>query len=146
MKKLFFLFCMAVIAASFTRCRTAGNAVASQNILYEFGRNDMDVSDQKTAEATSTKILGIDFARLFNKESGNFNSEGYVGVVKGQIPVVGIIINPTRVQNYALYNLFKSEPSYDFVLYPRFEQETKGIPFIFTTTKAKVTAKLGKIK
>ncbi len=146
MKKLSVLFCIVAIAASFTACRTAGNAVASQNILYEFGRNDMDVSDQKSAEASSTKIIGIDFARLFNKESGNFNSEGYAGVVKGQIPIVGVIINPTTVQNYALYNLLKAEPTYDFVLYPRFEQETKGIPFLFTTTKAKVTAKLGKIK
>lgn len=146
MKKLSVLFCIVAIAAAFTGCRTAGKAAASQNILYEFGRNDMEVSDQKSAEASSSKILGIDFARLFNKESGNFNSEGYVGVVKGQIPVVGIIINPTKVQNYALFNLLKSEPTYDFVLYPRFEQETKGIPFIFTTTKAKVTSKLGKIK
>lgn len=146
MKKLLLVFCIAAIAASFVGCRTAGNAIASQNILYEFGRNDMDVSDQKKAEASSTKILGIDFARLFNKETGNFNPEGYSGVVKGQIPVVGVIINPTTVQNYALFNLLKSEPTYDFVLYPRFEQETKGIPFIFTTTKSKVTARLGKIK
>jgi hypothetical protein len=146
MKKLIVLFCVILLAASFTGCRTAGNAIASQNILYEFGRNDMDVSDQKTAEASSTKILGIDFARLFNKESGNFNPEGYAGVVKGQIPVVGVVINPTRVQNYALFNLLKGEPTYDFVLYPRFQQETKGIPFLFTTTKSKVTARLGKIK
>lgn len=146
MKKLAILFCVILLAALYTGCRTAGNAIASQNILYEFGRNDMEVSDQKSAEASATKIFGIDFARLFNKESGNFNSQGYAGVVAGQIPVIGVIMNPTKVQNYALFNLLKGEPTYDFVLYPRFEQETKGIPFLFTTTKSKVTARLGKIK
>ncbi len=144
-KKLLNLFFVGSVALLLHSCSASTRGISKQNIWYELGRNDMDVSEQKTATAEQTKILCIDFDRLFNKESGNFNASGYAGV-DGAIPIVGSFINPTTVQNYALYNLLSQEPSWDFVVYPRFEQTSSGIPFFFMKTTAKVTARLGKIK
>lgn len=136
-------FLMGAIATMLYSCSSANMGISRPSVYYEFGRNDMDVSAQKTATASQTKILGIDWARLFNKQSGNFNMNGYAGE---SIPFIGSMISPTKVQNYALYNLLASEPGYDFVLYPRFEQKSSGIPILFMKTETKVTAKLGKIK
>lgn len=99
-----------------------------------------------TASAESTRIVGIDWSRLFNSKSGNFNKSGYAGVSDGSIPIVGSYVDPTKVQNYALYELLEKDKTYDFVLYPRFEEDFSGIPFIFNTTKTRVTARLGRLK
>lgn len=146
MKKVFVRFFMlAGVVTLLSSCSTANLGVSKANVYYEFGRNDMDVSAQKTAEAKQIKVFGIDFLRLFKKESGNFNADGYAGEFSS-IPLVGSYINPTKVQNYALFNLLQQEPGFDFVLYPRFEQKSTGIPLLFVVTKTKVTARLGKIK
>jgi hypothetical protein len=144
---LFNLIAGGTLALSITSCNYTGAGISHPNVMYELGRNDMEISEQKSAEATSVKIIGIDFQRLFKKESASVSNLGYVGMDQSSpIPIVGSYIAPTTVQNYALYNLISGEAGYDFVLYPRFEENTKGIPFIFTTTKSKVTAKLGKLK
>ncbi|MCI5055786.1 MAG: hypothetical protein MRY83_06735 [Flavobacteriales bacterium] len=144
---LFNIVAGSTLALSISSCNYTGMGISHPNVMYELGRNDMEVSDQKSAEASQTKIIGIDFARLFKAESASISSLGYVGIDQtSSIPIVGSYITPTTVQNYALYNLISGEQGYDFVLYPRFEENTKGIPFIFTTTKSKVTAKLGKLK
>lgn len=44
------------------------------NIRVEFTRSDFEFSELVTGEATETKILGIDFARLFLKEQGKTES------------------------------------------------------------------------
>lgn len=140
----------AILSTTFQSCKLSTAGIGRAPVYYEFGRNDMEVSAQKSAEATQVKILGIDWARLFNAKVGNFNQAGYAGVSDGlsagSIPIVGSFVDPTRVQNFALYKLISEEPGYDFVLYPRFEQKSSGIPIIFTKTTAKVTAKLGKLK
>ena len=146
-KKLWNLFLIGAVGTMMYSCTSVGSGISKNNYIYEFGRNDIEVSDRKSAEASSTRIFGIDFARLFKKERGNFSSDGYAGVTDGfAVPIVGSLIDPTTVQNYALFNLINAEPDYDFVMYPRFEQKTSGIPFIFTTTNAKVSARLGKFK
>ncbi len=146
-KKFLNFFLAGAVVTLLHSCSSSNMGIARPVVYYEFGRNDMEVSEQKTATAEQTKILGIDFARLFNKETANFNSAGYAGAADGlTIPVVGALMDPTTVQNYALYNLISKEPGYDFVVYPRFEQQSSGIPFIFVTTKSKVTARLGKLK
>jgi len=40
----------------------------------------------------------------------------------------------------------KKNPGYDVVLYPQFETKKFVIPFIYSKTKVKATARLGKIK
>ena len=148
MKKTYTILTLAAICGAMllSSCSSKLAGIHSSRIIhYELGRNDMDISDQMTASAEAMTILCIDWARLFKKESGSMNSSGYGGVVEGGIPILGAFMNPTKVQNYALYNLIAKDSQYDFVVYPRFTQESNGFP-CFCKTKATVTARLGKLK
>lgn len=144
--KLKNLFLVGLAAFSLTACSYNSSGIHRNNVQYELGRNDMEFSERKSASASQTKIIGIDFGRLFKAESSVFNSAGYT-VAEGGIPIVGSFVNPTQVQNYALYNLLSKEgDGYDFILYPKFTEKSSGIPFIFVKTTATVEARMGKIK
>ncbi len=115
------------------------------NTRVEFVKNDFNFSDQVTAEAKTTKILGIDWARLFKKKVGDTN--GNANVVS--IPVVGNLL-VDRTSEYALYNLMENNPGYDVVFYPQYEKKVVkpflGLGFIVKTSTVKATARLGKLK
>ncbi len=112
------------------------------NTRVEFVKNDFNFSDQVTAEAKTTKILGIDWARLFKKKVGDTN--GNANVVS--IPVVGNLL-VDRTSEYALYNLMENNPGYDVVFYPQYEKKVVkpflGLGFIVKTSTVKATARLG---
>lgn len=86
-------------------------------------------------------IFGIDFSRLFVKKTGTIIEQGFIGLP----PIIGNILQG-RANSYAIYDMYTKNPGYDVVFYPTYEVETSGIPILFTTTKAKVTARLGKLK
>ena len=63
----------------------------------ELERDDFILSGQKNAKATSVRIIGIDFARLFNQRVGN-------PLPVPSIPIIGsAIYDPTS--SYAMYNV-----------------------------------------
>ena len=115
------------------------------NARLELKKDDFTFSAQVTGEATSTKILGIDFARLFKKDVGS--TQG--GDVSAGIPIIGPILQKfigDKTVSYAMYEMMQKNQGYDVVLYPSIEMQKTGIPIFYTTTKAKVTARLGKLK
>lgn len=120
------------------------------NMRLNFEKKDFTLSDQVTGEATATKILGIDFKRLFLKESGTNKSDNlatFIPINIASIPVIGgFVVDQTS--GYALYDLMKKNPGYDVVLYPQFETTVKrpiGLGFIYKITTVKVTGRLGKL-
>ena len=140
MKFLRILMVFTAIAVMFTSCTIKSHSMKSPNNYVEFKKEDFEFSGQVSGEATQVKIIGIDFARLFQQKLGEVESAGQL-----QIPVIGSFI-ATKVNLYALYNVMKDNPGYDVVFYPQYETQKTGIPIIFTTTKVKVTARLAKIK
>lgn len=139
--KIFRLFLVLVIAASvITSCTVQSRSMKSPNNHVQFVKDDFDFSKQVTGEATSTKIFGIDFARLFNKKYGEVIEANQLS-----IPIIGSFV-ANWVNMYALYNAMQDNPGYDVVFYPQFETKTTGFGFIFSTTTVKVTARLAKIK
>ena len=133
--------------------------------------DNLDISPQFSAEAEVINILGIDFERLFNKKTGTygaitttssnkttyertfnqnqFSSGSGLRIITSAENIISRILGPlsgSEASTYALYNLLEAFPDYDFILYPRIEENTTGIPFFITKTKVKVTARLGKIK
>ncbi len=136
MKKIVLL--VAVLGLLTTSCTMKNYSMKQPKNYIEFSKSDFNFSQTKSAEASSTRIFGIDFERLFNSEEG---------LIEGSfsLPVVGNL-QKGNVNNYALYKLMKDNEGYDIIIYPQYEKTTTGIPFLFSTTTVKVKAKLGKIK
>jgi hypothetical protein len=112
--------------------------------FVRFERQNFDMSAQVSGEATSTRILGIDWSRLFARQSGAVESVSPNLV--SSLPIIGTVLSD-RVAGYALYNMMQANKGYDVVFYPQYEKVVSRpiiIP-IYTITKVKATARLGKI-
>jgi len=149
MKKL--LSIVALAAGIFlTSCTNINKSMREPHTRLNLEKKDFTFSDQVTGEATSTKILGIDFKRLFKKESGthsNDNASSALPFSLASIPVLGgFIVDGTA--GYALYDMMQKNPGYDIVFYPQYETTVKrpiGLGFLYKVTTVKATARLGKL-
>lgn len=120
-------------------CTISSHSMKTPSNYIQFSKSDFEYSAQVSGEATEVKIIGIDWARIFDRKDGEIEGSSYVN-----IPIIGGIIGK-RVNNYALYNMIKDNPGYDIVLYPQFETQVEK-KILMKTTKVKVTARLGKLK
>ena len=55
-------------------CTSVNQSMKQANTRVEFNKADFDLSDQVSGEATETKVIAIDWERLFNTESGSVGS------------------------------------------------------------------------
>jgi hypothetical protein len=144
--KLFTLGLFASLLA--TSCTTVNKSMREPNVRVELERDDFTLSEQVSAEASSKKIIGIDFQRLFKKNTGTV--EGGAALINfASLPIIGnVLVDPTA--NYALYTLMSNNPGYDVIFYPQYETTVEkpvlGLGFILTKTTVKTTARLGKLK
>lgn len=149
MKNLKKLIGAAVVCSIFlSSCTLMTKSMREPNNRVNFAKDDFTFSGQLSAEASSTKILGIDFARLFMKKTGSVSGGGSSAISLASIPVIGGFVGGDKTSGYALYNLMTDNAGYDVVFYPSFATTVKRpiiIP-IFTITTVKVTAKLAKFK
>lgn len=136
MKKTNFksLFVLLFATVLFSSCSSINTSMREPNMLVEFDKSDFELSEQIVAEATSTKVFGIDWARLFSSQESVIGASASVFGAKP--------LNMTS--RYALYNLLVANPGYDVIFYPQYEVYKKNF-IIFSTTTVKTTAKLGKI-
>lgn len=140
---------ISVLAGLLSSCTSLNKTMREPNVRVELQKEDFELSKQVTAEAQETKIIGIDFSRLFKKETGTVVSPSPALIDFASIPVIGSMFQ-NRASGYALYELMINNPGYDVVIYPQYEVEVKkpilGIGFLTKITKVKVTARLGKLK
>ncbi|MCC5945161.1 MAG: hypothetical protein JJT94_09500 [Bernardetiaceae bacterium] len=117
------------------------------NLRVEFYKADFSLSPQVSAEATATTILGIDFERLFMKQTAN-SEVGSSGISLATLPVIGNVLGD-KTSGYALYELLNSNQGYDVIFYPQYETKVVrpllGLGFLMKTTTVKTTARLGKL-
>ena len=141
MKRIALLLVCVVTMLMATSCHTYRHSMREPNVRFEFNSNDLELSPQVTAEAEVTRILGIDWARLFGKTE--IGTTPYTA----SIPILGNFI--VDGANYALYKLMKDNPGYDVVVYPQVESY-RNAPVLgtdlYSKTTYKVTARLGKLK
>ena len=146
MKKFVKVFLLiAVISLGFASCNTYRYSMREPNSRVELQASDFNLSGQVSGEATVVKILWVDWQRLFGDQlSGTVNQS----ILNAGIPVVGDFM-PMPGCQYALYDMMKKNPGYDVVFYPQFYLE-KHAPILgtdlYSTTKVKATARLGKLK
>ena len=148
MKKSISIFAAILFATIYlSSCTTINKSMREANVRVELSKSDFTLSDQFSAEAKSTKILGIDFSRLFMKKTGDIAGSGAINLAS--IPVIGTVV-ADRTSNYALYDIMTNNPGYDVVFYPQYETKVVkpilGIGLIYSTTTVKATARLGKLK
>lgn len=148
MKKNFLLLSAVVLLV--TSCTSVNHSMREPNTRLELSKNDFNLSDQVSATASTTRILSIDFARLFNQRTGSVDHDGSTSFVSASsIPVIGSIVED-KTTSYSLYELMLKNPNYDVVLYPQFETKISrpflGLGFIYKKTTVKATSRLGQLK
>ncbi len=131
----------------FSSCTTYNTTMKGANTYVELTKSDFTLSEQVNAEAKSTKIIGIDFQRLFTKKTGNID-EGSLKFSLASIPVIGNFV-ADQTANYALHSLMTANPGYDVVFYPQYETKVikpfLGLGFLTKITTVKTKARLGKL-
>jgi hypothetical protein len=141
--KFLFLACSILLLAS---CATMNKSMREPNVRVQLEKSDFTISGQVSAEASTTKILSIDFNRLFNKKTGTI--EGSQTISLASIPVVGTVLGD-KTANYALYDLMNANSGYDVIFYPQYETRISrpflGLGFIYKKITVKATARLGKL-
>ncbi|HEX2900791.1 MAG TPA: hypothetical protein VHS96_13805 [Bacteroidia bacterium] len=147
-KHLFpFLFVATVVMAIFSGCTSTNVSMREPSAHMQWHKADFSYSGQVSAEASTTRILMIDWARLFKKETGTVTGTAAGLIDLANIPVIGSVLSD-RTANYALYKLMQDNPGYDVVFYPQYEvKNSYPGPFriFFQKTDVKVTARLAKI-
>jgi len=138
-----------VVALLFTSCTATHKTMRVPNMRVELEMGDFDLSDQVTAEATSTRIFGIDWQRLFDIKTGQVQGGSSLLIDLANIPVMGTYIYNTTY-NFALYELMTENPDYDVVVYPQYKSVSRkpilGLGFIMTEETVTVKSRLGKLK
>lgn len=142
------IFTLLTVSFLFASCTSINSTMREPNAHVQFESGDFEMSNQVSASAKTSTILGIDFARLFKTKSGAVEGDNIASAL-GALPVVGgFVSDPT--QGYALYELYQSNPGYDVVFYPQFVTTATcpvlGICFIQKNTTVDVKARMGKIK
>ena len=136
MKKSLFFAILAVMVLA-TGCSSSFRSMREPNVLFELNSHDYTLSAPVTGEATVIRVLGIDWARLFNTSAGEVATP-----IFGIDPFSSLDFNSM----YAIYDLIEKNPGYDFVMYPQTFSKTVGFSGIYTKTDIVVTARLGKLK
>ncbi len=146
--KVFKMLTVVALVAAFSSCSTYNHSMREPNTRVNLTKSDFTLSEQVSAEATSNKIVGIDWSRLFIKKTGEVQGGGSVNISFASIPVIGSLTTD-KTANYALYDLMTANPGYDVVFYPQYEttvvKPILGIGMIYKTTTVKTTARLGKM-
>ncbi len=144
MKKLLYrTMVLGTLAIFVTSCSFTSHLMKEPNVRVELNRGDFTLSDQVSANAKSTKVFWVDWARLFKTKEGNIDGAN-INLSLASIPVIGTIVSD-KTSNYALYELMNNNQGYDVIIYPQYEVVKKNY-IIFSKTEVKVTARLGKLK
>jgi hypothetical protein len=162
MKKLLLSLALLALLSS---CTVSRNSMREANYQLWLHHEDLEFSPQVVGEAKQTKVLLVDWNRLFGRkwEFGQFGSlpnDPFSPQLNGNVAgsgtpanaainfVVNGIIginNVSRVEQMAMYDLMRKNPGYDMIIFPQFEARRKW--FVFgSRTHVMVKARLAKLK
>ena len=154
---------MVFSAALIVSCSATHNTMKNPDSHIQFNKSDFTVTGQASASASTTRILGIDWERLFQKKKfGQIDQQvsSQSPISAATVPVIGSAVTnlssggffglfSDNTASIATNNLITKNKSNDVVLYPRYQTTTAkpilGIGFIYKKTEVKVTARLGRI-
>ncbi|MBC7554790.1 MAG: hypothetical protein H7257_12520 [Taibaiella sp.] len=138
------------MAFSVTGCAVTNKSMREPYSRVDFTKNDFILSEQVSGEGTCTKVLTIDWYRLFHSsQTGAVAGDGGFKISASSIPVIGGYLSD-KTAGYALYDMMNKNQGYDVVFYPQYETRVRkpflGLGFIYKQSTVKATAKLAKLK
>lgn len=158
MKNTIYHFYWVLILSSivFSSCSTTHKTISQPDTYLQLKRSDFEISELKTASATTKQILCIDWNRIFKKTKANGNNMKMNDIDLWSFyysyPVIGPIAYDyiiDKTTDYAFYELMKTNPGYDVIMYPQVEREIKrpiGMGWIYREINVTVSGRLAKIK
>lgn len=139
---------LALLSLSMFSCASTNWSMREPNTKVIFNKSDFSLSEQVSEDASSVKILSIDWSRIFNRKTGTIEGGDATIISLANIPVIGTVLSD-KTANYALYKLMMTNPGYDVVFYPQYNTKVSkpflGLGFIYKSTKVHTTARLGKL-
>ena len=145
LQNIYSIILLVIVALATSSCSVSKQTFKAPNSQIEFYKADFEYSCQLKAEATTVRVLGINWNKLFNRENGKRNSDPIVSGLSPYVPVLGDT-GYGKVSSYALYTLMHEYPGYDVVIQPNYKTKRFIIPLIYSKRSVEVTARLGKIK
>lgn len=168
------LFYFALLALTISSCTVSRNSMREANYQLWLHHEDLEYSSQLTGTANQTKVLAIDWNRLFGKQKWNYGNfgglpegpvnrqgQGNAGLNLIQASTNGIttsnsgfqavyngvigVSNFNRVEQMAMHDLIQKNPGYDLVMFPQFTSRRKWFG-VGNKTEVVCTAKLAKLK
>lgn len=144
---LSFIMLTGLLVGFLSSCTMTNKSMREPSAHMQWHKADFSYSGQVTGEASTTRILMIDWARLLKKETGTVTGSAASLIDLANIPVIGGLITD-KTANYALYKIMQENPGYDVVFYPQYEV-TNSFPgpfrIFYNKTSVKVTCRLAKI-
>jgi hypothetical protein len=152
-----------IILVAFNSCKIQSRSMKTPNYHIEFYKGDFEYSGQVIAEATTVRVMGVDWRRLMKWHAGSIESdrfniqdqslningtiigESVYAAVSAIIPVIGNV-GKGRTSNYALFKLMQENPGYDVVIYPQYYNKSFIIPLFYSKRNVQVTARLARIR
>ena len=145
LKNIFPIILLAIVGLATSSCSVSKQTFKAPNSQIEFYKADFEYSTQVKAEATTVRVLCINWHKLFNRENGKRNSDPIISGLTPYVPVLGDT-GYGKVSSYALYTLMHEHPGYDVVIQPNYKTKRFIIPLIYAKRTVEVSARLGKIK
>ena len=124
-------------------CSVTTQTMREPNTRVELHKEDFIISKQYSATATTTRVLGIDFSRLFKHTVASVDHDGYSTPMF--IPFIGGLTGaPSVTENYALFQLMTDNPGYDVIFYPQFSTNHFSFLGLYSKETVKVNARMAK--
>ncbi|RYD55562.1 MAG: hypothetical protein EOP56_15725 [Sphingobacteriales bacterium] len=138
MKKKALFFATFLSAVVFLNsCTVRQRSMSDANTRLNLTTKDMTISEPYGGTAEQTKILGIDWSRLFGYKAGYKTSGSYA--------MMGWGGQLTPVENFAVHDMMERHPNFDAVIYPSFKKKQFTFLFFYQKTTVDVSARLGKL-
>ena len=150
MKKILPILVLLVAVAAMSSCTSYNKTMREPNTRVELYKADFTLSNQVSAEAKTTRIIGIDWERLLGGKTGNVSQPelGPPLPSLAMLPVVGTLVADLTA-NYALWEIMEKNPGYDVIFYPQYTTKVSrpiiGIGFLMKTTTVTAKCRLGKL-
>ena len=140
-------FIWLAVLMSNSACMNVKKSIREPQNRVIFNSDDYVFSERISGEAREVKVLGVDWSRLFLRQTGTLkeDKEG-IWFYLSQIPIVGgVFSKKKRPESYALYDLMRKNAGYDVVFFPQFEHNSINVLGIVKITDVKVSARLARI-
>ncbi len=122
-------------------CTMHQRTIADSNSRVNFEAKDWTITGAYGGQARVTRVLGIDWARLFMQRAG-----GHTGSSNSiSFPVIGWLAPTQEADRYAMFDLLERHAGYDAMFYPQFKRKRLNVLGIYSRTTSEITARLGKL-